>query len=138
MVALNLFGRSRSMSLEAVELGSTGPPFVPHDQLRALLAGHQDVFPQDIPKGVPPETVGLSVFPLERATSNKRNGSGGSTRREGRAGYCEVAYMEDMGLGPGVRSLVVPVQNRLSSAAKGELPAAMWMCPWPLSQSMVD
>lgn len=46
-------------------VGSTAPDVVPESKLRSLLAEFQDVFPPDLPDGLPPERNVAHVIPLE-------------------------------------------------------------------------
>ena len=50
MGVLDLFGRETTVDLD---LGEVGPGLIPHDQLSALLKEFSDVFPADLPPGIP-------------------------------------------------------------------------------------
>ena len=68
LAALDLYGRETDT---VIELGDTGVNNVPHDSIKLLLSKYEDVFPADIPPGVPPirERLGnYSIIPMPEGT----------------------------------------------------------------------
>ena len=68
LAAVDLYGRETET---VIELGDTGTNTVPHDSLRKLLSEYEDVFPADIPPGIPPirERLGnYSIIPMPEGT----------------------------------------------------------------------
>ena len=68
LAALDLYGRETD---SVIELGDDGINTIPHESLKSLLQKYEEVFPADIPPGIPPirERLGqYSIIPMPEGT----------------------------------------------------------------------
>ena len=68
LAAVDLYGRETDY---VIELGDVSDQTIPHDLLKLLLSEYEDVFPADIPPGIPPirERLGeYSIIPMPEGT----------------------------------------------------------------------
>ena len=68
MAAVNLYGRETDY---VIELGDVSDQTIPHESLKLLLSEYEDVFPADIPPGIPPirERLGeYFIIPMPEGT----------------------------------------------------------------------
>jgi hypothetical protein len=118
LYAVDLYGRELRDEMSAMDLGPTGPEFVPHTELRAVLTEFSDVFPIDLPKGLPPARgMGLEVFPLKEGTVPKRMRQYRLSPVEREELQRQVSYLEDMGW---VQESTSSWAHPVTFASKGE------------------
>jgi RNase H-like domain found in reverse transcriptase/Reverse transcriptase (RNA-dependent DNA polymerase)/Integrase zinc binding domain/Retroviral aspartyl protease len=114
---LDLFGRDTE---EPIDLGEHGPGKVPHDQLAALLAEFSDVFPADIPAGVPArrERFGdIRIIPMAEGVVPVKQKAYRMSPLERTELTRQIEYMHQMGW---IRRSTSPWGSPVTFAAKAD------------------
>lgn len=115
---IDLYGREVAEGEPVWDLGPTGLDNVPHTELKALLEEFSDVFPADIPPGIPPDRgLKLSVFPLLPGAKPIRSRQYRISPIERAELERQVEHMEQMGW---CRPSTSPWAHPVTFAGKGE------------------
>ena len=118
LMSVDLFGRETGFEFE---LGEDSPLGIPHHKLQAILQEYSDVFPKDLPMGIPKERQllceNIKVIPLEEGATPRKQRQYRLSPAEREELDRQTGYMRDMGW---IRKSSSPWGSPVTFASKGE------------------